>query len=122
MTETWLQSLHGMDWVGILAGATFVLILTKAQFDRNNPIDFTDVLVERVDGKRRVTLSKLTGLATSCVGIWAFLYSVTSNHIDRDWTGIVAFCAAGWGYRISDKVWGQPKQDPPATPPGKVTQ
>lgn len=98
---------HAMALVGLGCGALFAYVIVKAHFDRQSPIDLSDLLLEEVGGKQQATLAKFTGFAGFFIGTWAFLYALIHNTLGDVWAGVVGFMTVCFGAQYTGRVIAQ---------------
>ena len=94
------------EWLGGVMIATFVFVLWRSQLDRNNAIDLSSLILDKVAGKQQVTLAKFGGLLALLCSTWLVVYLA----LDKSLTDFIfASYVVGWGaVKVSGDVTGKP--------------
>lgn len=95
---------YGMIGLGIILIVMLWWIFFKAQGDRRNKVDFTDLLLDSTIGK--MTQGKFWGLVGGAAGTWVFIFLPVSGHFDATYAS--AYLVAVFALKVAGDITNKP--------------
>ncbi len=95
---------QAMLWFGVVIVGVLILIFVRAQWNKRNRIDLTDLLLDQSVGK--VTQGRFWSLIGGAAGTFVFIYLPVSGHFDPTYAS--AYLLAVFGLKVAGDITGKP--------------
>lgn len=95
---------EAMLWLGVVFLLFLIYVFVRAQLDRHNRVDLTDLLIAPETGK--ITPGRFWALVGGAAGTFVFIFLAVSGHFDATYAS--AYLLAAFGLKVAGDITGKP--------------